>query len=109
MRQHEALERLNMQSHANAKANADEFVMEAMITHEKLPLLVHELLVAELWGDAVFPRMRDVFVGPQSMRAYFCVRCPPRALLCFVCACAHNAAGARTRRSLTAVPRGDDR
>ena len=58
MKQHEDLEKLNLQSHHNAVSNADEFVMEAVITHDKMATLVHELLAVEAWTDHVLPRLQ---------------------------------------------------
>ena len=36
MKQHEYLEKLNMQAVLNASANEDEFIKELLITHEKV-------------------------------------------------------------------------
>jgi len=48
LEQHEAVEALNLQAHLNAQAHADEFVKEALVSLDKLGVLVHELLVAEV-------------------------------------------------------------
>lgn len=48
LEQHEAVEQLNLQAHLNAQAHADEFVKEALVLHDKLGLLVRELLAAEV-------------------------------------------------------------
>lgn len=74
MKQHEILEKLNLQAHANAAANADEFVMESLITFDKLPILVHELLAAEAWSDCILPVVKHKLEGKASLRAYFIVR-----------------------------------
>lgn len=47
LEQHEDLERLNLQAHHNVHCHSDEFVMAALVAFDKLPLLVHELLVSE--------------------------------------------------------------
>ena len=73
MKQHEVLEKLNMQAHQNAAANADEFVMESLITFDKLPCLVHELLAAEAWSDSLFPLVKARLTHKASLRAYFIV------------------------------------
>ena len=88
MKQHEDLEKLNLQSHHNAMANADEFVMEAAITHDKLAVLVHELLAVEAWTDHVLPHLLTDMSEKNSLRAYFVVRgcmCSAQCL-CAVCA-----------------------
>mmetsp|Transcript_8990 Transcript_8990/g.33923 ORF Transcript_8990/g.33923 Transcript_8990/m.33923 type:complete len:382 (+) Transcript_8990:72-1217(+) len=72
MRQHEALQRLNMQAHQSAKTNSDEFVVEALLTFEKVSLLVKELLVVEAWKEKALPHLlENMDRGPASMRCYF--------------------------------------
>jgi hypothetical protein len=53
MKQHEFLQKLNLQAHVNASQQRDEFVLEAMILHEKLPLIIRELIASELWKQNV--------------------------------------------------------
>ena len=48
MKQHEVIEKLNLQSHQSARTNSEDFVLEALITFEKLPYS-HELIVIETW------------------------------------------------------------
>ena len=60
--QRESLERLNVQAHHNAVTHSDEFVKEFLVSHDKLGVLVHELLVVEAWRDRVFPHF-----GPDAM------------------------------------------
>ena len=70
--QHEVLEKLNMQAHHCAKSNTDDFVLESLVTFDKLPILVHELVVIESWRENVYPLMeKDVLRQGSSMRAYF--------------------------------------
>jgi zinc finger MYND domain-containing protein 10 len=70
--QHEVLEKLNMQAHHCAKANSDDFVLEALVTFDKLPVIVHELVVIEAWRENVYPLIeKDVLRKGASMRAYF--------------------------------------
>ena len=46
--QHDWLEALNLQAHLNAQAHGDEFVVAALVSHDRITPLVHELLVAEV-------------------------------------------------------------
>lgn len=62
-----------MQAHVNASTNCDEFVMESLITYDKLGLLVHELLAAEAWSDSVYPLLKGKLTQKSSLRAYFIV------------------------------------
>ena len=74
MKQHESLEQLNLQAHQSAQQAGDEFVLETLITFDKLKLLVHELLAIEAWRLHVFPRVKRGLADAKcSMRAYFCL------------------------------------
>jgi len=53
--QREILERLNIQCHHNVAIKRDEFVYEAFHSLERLPVVVHELLVMEVWKERVYP------------------------------------------------------
>lgn len=48
------IEKLNMQAILSASSNETEYVKDALITLEKLPLLVHELITSELWREKIF-------------------------------------------------------
>ena len=67
MKQREALERLNVQAHHNAVNNTDEFVKEFLISHDKILVLVHELLVVEAWKERVYPHFAKI--DPNAMDA----------------------------------------
>ncbi|KAM6927827.1 zinc finger MYND domain-containing protein 10 [Xenentodon cancila] len=54
-RQHEHMEKLNMQAVLNASAMHDEFVKELLVSLGKIPLLIHELILVEVWKQKVFP------------------------------------------------------
>lgn len=68
--QHGWIERLNMQAHVNASQMRDEFVMEALVLHEKMGVLVHSLLASELWRTHVYPRLRDEAAERDGVRLY---------------------------------------
>eukprot|EP00946_MAST-07B_sp_MAST-7B-sp1_P004997 g4997.t1 len=72
LKQHEVLEKLNMQAHHCARSNSDDFVLEALVTFDKLPTIIHELVVIEAWRENVYPLLeKDVVKRGSSMRAYF--------------------------------------
>jgi len=48
-KQHETIDRLNIQAHKNAQGGTGEFVMESFVTHDKMIMLVSDLLTAECW------------------------------------------------------------
>lgn len=56
--QHDQLQALNMQAHANAQARSEEYVKEALVSHGAVPTLVAELLAAEAWREQLLPRLR---------------------------------------------------
>ncbi|XP_007550430.1 zinc finger MYND domain-containing protein 10 isoform X1 [Poecilia formosa] len=54
-RQHEFIEKLNMQAILNASAMHEEFVKELLVSFGKIPVLVHEMILVEVWKQKVFP------------------------------------------------------
>merc|ERR1712166_513907 len=66
LEQHRALDRLNVQAHHNVVSQTDEFVVEALISYEKLPVVVHELILSETWKDACMPKLQEDFVATKS-------------------------------------------
>lgn len=71
MEQHRRLEKLNLQAHHNAMTNSDEYVMEAVLTFDKLGVLVHDLLLIEAWKENVYPLLAPELAGRNTMRLYF--------------------------------------
>ena len=45
--------RLNVQAHQCVVNNTDEFVVESLMSFDKLPVLVHELVLIETWKHKV--------------------------------------------------------
>ena len=48
LEQHDWITQLNLQAHHNAAAQSDEFVMEALVSRDKVDTLIHGLLAAEV-------------------------------------------------------------
>ncbi|XP_068701854.1 zinc finger MYND domain-containing protein 10-like [Montipora foliosa] len=72
MAQHEFIEKLNMQAIISASSQTDEFVKELLITLEKIPILIHELLAIELWKEKVFTKVVDSGYNPHTtLPVYF--------------------------------------
>jgi len=57
--QHCSIDRLNVQAHHSVANQTDEFVVEALMTFDKLPLLVHELVLMETWKNKAMPELMD--------------------------------------------------
>ena len=60
-----------MQAHQSAASNNEEFVLEAILTFDKLDVLIHDLLVIEAWKENVYSEILDQVAGRNSMRVYF--------------------------------------
>lgn len=73
VRQHHSIEQLNAQAHVNARNKSDPFVLESLITFEKLPTLISMLVTAEAWIDRIFPSVQASIPADRSMRAYYMV------------------------------------
>ncbi|KAJ3043064.1 Zinc finger MYND domain-containing protein 10 [Rhizophlyctis rosea] len=72
MKHHEVLEKLNIQAHANAVSQSEEYVTEALVTFDKIPNLIHDLLVTETWKSKIFPSLHSQGVTKKnSLKAYF--------------------------------------
>lgn len=76
LRQHVALQKLNVQAHVNARNQSDPFVLEAVLTFDKMGVLLQELFAAEAWSDRVWPHIRAGNAVPSSCssKAYYLVR-----------------------------------
>ena len=68
--QHEFLNKLNLQAHVNAAQARDEFVLEAVVLHEKMPLLIRELIASELWKQNAYPLLKDWLEKNNSIKGY---------------------------------------
>lgn len=71
LQQHEIIERLNIQSHQSATSNSDDYVLEAILTHDKLDVLVNDLITLEAWKENIYPLLLDDIAGKNTMRCYF--------------------------------------
>jgi hypothetical protein len=68
--QHEFLNKLNLQAHVNASQSRDEFVLEAVVLHEKMPLIIRELIACELWKENAYPLIKDWLEKNNSIKGY---------------------------------------
>lgn len=73
MKQHERIEKLNLQAHQSAQAHADEYIMEACLTFDKVETLLKELLNIEGWKEFAFPKMKEAIAKNSHLKAYFCL------------------------------------
>ncbi|XP_006631200.2 zinc finger MYND domain-containing protein 10 [Lepisosteus oculatus] len=54
-RQHEYIEKLNMQAILNASASQDEFIKDFLVSLGKVPILIREMISVEIWKQKVLP------------------------------------------------------
>ena len=59
-RQMSMLEQLNVQAAVEAEWGGEERVRDALVEQNKLPVLVHELLLLESWRLNVLPRILEL-------------------------------------------------
>lgn len=64
-RQHEKLEKMNMQAITNASAQENEFVKEYLVNESKYPLLVTDLIMTEVWREKIFRNLIDTKFEPK--------------------------------------------
>ncbi|XP_076870460.1 zinc finger MYND domain-containing protein 10 [Brachyhypopomus gauderio] len=65
--QHEYTEKLNMQALLHAGAKQEEFIKDLLVSFDKVPTLVHGMIVVEIWKQKVLPiicRLQDF--SPKS-------------------------------------------
>lgn len=103
---HHATEKLNLQAHQSAQKKQDNFVVEALLTYQKLPTLVVNLLALELWKANVLPLLKCQDNDAASLRLYFIVRVLLIMLFSCVCALTVDLTVNAVRRS-AGLPRGD--
>lgn len=72
-KQHETIDRLNIQAHRNALGSTDEFVMESFVTQDKVGTLVLDLLTCETWKSQVFPLIKKDVAQLSSIKSYICL------------------------------------
>jgi hypothetical protein len=58
LEQQEWVQKLNVQSHHNATSHADEFVKDFLVSYDKVNVLIHELLVMEIWREKLLPHLK---------------------------------------------------
>ena len=72
-KQHETLDRLNIQAHKNAMNSSDEYVMESFVTFDKMKTLIYDLLMTEVWKEELYPLLKKELNEVNSIRSYMAV------------------------------------
>ena len=71
LQQHYMIEKLNIQAHQSAASNSEEYVLEALLTFNKIEVLIHNLILIETWKEFVYPVLLTDLAGRNNMRLYF--------------------------------------
>lgn len=64
--QRERIEKLTMQAISNVAQKMDEFVTNQLISHDKVAILIHELVCVDLWKRNVFSLLFKQSVTPTT-------------------------------------------
>jgi hypothetical protein len=51
----------------------DEYVMDTLVTQDKMKILVYDLLVSEAWKEKVYPHIDEQIANISSVRSYMVV------------------------------------
>lgn len=70
LEKHERVKQLTVQSVIQALSKREETVKEALITHDKLKVLVHDLILVELWRENILPKLDNENQFNQSFTVY---------------------------------------
>lgn len=70
--QRESLERLNMCTHSNAVQKTDDFVKAFLLEHDKLSVVLHELLLMEVWRQRVLPSIMEAVTHSPTAAYMYC-------------------------------------
>lgn len=70
--QRETVERLNLCSHSNAVKKVDDCVKTFLVEHERLSVILHELLVAEVFRQRVLPGLMDAVTANPTAPYLYC-------------------------------------
>jgi predicted component of viral defense system (DUF524 family) len=62
-----------MQAHINAIMRSDEFIMESLVTFDKIQVLIFDLLTSEVWKQKVLPLCQKSIQNLSSFRAYITI------------------------------------
>ena len=77
MSQHESIERLNIQCHQSAQSKHDEYVVNEIITQDKLSTIIYNLITTEIWKEKIFPLIVNKINDELSLKTYLIVRFSP--------------------------------
>ena len=71
---HEKVEKLQTLAHYQAEDKTDEYVVDLINTHDKLKILIANLMTVELWSDRIFHGrgLEGTNLQGESMKTHVC-------------------------------------
>lgn len=73
MKQHQTIEKLNMQAQMCVMQNSDEFVIESLIDHEKIHFLIQDLLATEVFKEKAWKTAKKELASSHYVKLYLLV------------------------------------
>ena len=70
MNQHEYIEKLNIQCHKSAQSKHDEYVVNEILTQDKLSTIIYNLISIEIWKEKIFPFIINKINDELSIKTY---------------------------------------
>jgi len=70
IKQHEFIEKLNIQAHLNVSQQSEEYISELLTTYNKIEILIYNLLVSETWRKKVYPLIKNKITQSNSLKVY---------------------------------------
>merc|ERR1719356_898835 len=67
---HERIEKLNWTAHNQANEGLDEYVVDQFNTLEKVPTLIFDLMLIEVWKENIWPLVKAKIAKFSSLRTY---------------------------------------
>lgn len=68
-KQMSVLEQINVQAALEASRGGEERVRDRLVENGKMPLLVHELLLLEMWREKIMPKLLNLGQPKSSFQA----------------------------------------
>jgi zinc finger MYND domain-containing protein 10 len=53
--------------------SSDEYVMESFVTFDKMPFIIYDLLLTEVWKEKVYSVIKNKISAVNSIRQYMSV------------------------------------
>lgn len=72
-RQHEYIYKLNIQSHKHARENHEEYIVDQVVTFDKVKVLIYDLILASVWKADLLPLVKPHLTAMTGSRGYILI------------------------------------